>query len=146
MKKLVRLNKMLLTAMLCVCTMFGTSIVVHAQSTDEMPNEEKIDAREILSGTSTQTIKYGANAVTVTIRYTWRYESSNYSGKYITGILGGSIRKAYGWTAISNTHIFVNSVSYLQNQQIALIPFSYCGSVGQGYEITVNDNYYLTLL
>ena len=146
MKKLVRWNKMLLTAMLCVCTMFGTSIVAHAQSTEEMPNDERNIAREILTGSTTQILTYTSGySVRVTIRYTWRYEASNSSKKYITGILGGTILVASGWTSISSTYVNVNSVSYERNNQTAYVPISYIGSIGSGPQVYVAQTFIFSL-
>lgn len=123
-------------------TLFVLPTPVKAKSTD---GPSKVSTREILSDSATFYETYGSNKVKIVVRYTYRFEASNGSKKFITGILGGTITNVSGWTSIGSQKVYANSVSYSDNCQIATIPYSYYGSIGIGNNIYVSGSVKINL-
>lgn len=126
--------KIILTSLLfsCFITTFATPL--HAEEHFLYNTEELNKApKEILRSSYTTTITYGAKyKAKIKLNYTYRYEKSNASGKYITGFTGGSITNVSGWYSVGSVSINTNSISYSQNSQVALVPITYTASIGAG--------------
>lgn len=130
MKKIIQL----LTTLLLAITLDATPIM--AEKSIQSLNATGNSTREILSSSKTFYHTYTSGySVKIKINYTYRYESSNSSGKYITGITGGTITKVSGWTSIGSYSINTNSVKYTSNSQYATVEYSYYGSMGAGNNI-----------
>ena len=138
MKRLVTILLSALLMMNCVYSSFGR--VFALEGAEQTVTADVASPREILRGTHTSIETYGAGyQVKVTINYTYRYEASNVSGKYITGILGGDVVEYRLWTSVGNSNIHVNNVTYSENHQVARVPVSYDGSIGSGNNIHVDE-------
>lgn len=108
------------------------STFVHAE---EMNSPVKsVQPREMLTGSYTTdvTADSGSKVITIKIYYTYRYESSNSSGRYITGIQRGTILSCSGWKSASGLSVSTNSVVYSNNHQRASFSISYYGGMGTG--------------
>ncbi len=138
MKRLVTILLSALLMMNCVYSSFGR--VFALEGAEQTVTADVASPREILRGTHTSIETYGAGyQVKVTINYTYRYEASNVSQKYITGILGGNVVKYRLWTSVGDYSIHVNNVTYSENHQVARVPVSYYGSIGSGENIPVDE-------
>ncbi len=139
MKKL----KIILTSLLCICFI---SIALTPTYAEENPfihtKEVKKAPREILRSSYTTTIRYGAKyKARIKLNYTYRYEKSNASGKYITGFTSASITNVSGWYSVGSVSVKTNSISYSQNCQVAVVPITYTASIGAG-----NNTYNATII
>lgn len=127
-----------------------TSIVpIYAETTLQHSNENvpsEVEGREILRGSSTKTVTYAGNKAKITVYYTYRYESSNASGKYITGFTGASISKVSGWYSVGTVTINMNGIIYSRNSQVASVPVTYTAGMGEGNNTTCSATLTVSLL
>lgn len=119
-----RLFKSLLSLCLCFACSVGTFITALA---DEPVIEIEPVGREILTRTNTVE-DYDSNYAhfTFTVKYTTRDDSSNPTGKYITGVL--SISPSYTKGAWSKISGFTYTYSYGSNHGSLNITYSYWGT------------------
>lgn len=136
-----RLVTILLSSLLMINCLFSSAGRVYAlENAEQIVSEDSILPREIMRGTHTSIETYAGNyKVRVILNYAYRFEASNVSKKYITGILGGSVVNYSGWISVGSYNIQVNNVTYSENQQVARVPVSYDGSIGSGNNIHVDE-------
>lgn len=138
MKRIVTILLSALLMMNCVYSSFGR--VFALEGAEQTVTANAVSPREILRGTYSGIETYAGNyKVRVTLNYTYRFEASNVSRKYFTGILGGKVENYSGWVSIGNCNIQLNNVSYSENQQVAMVPVTYDGSIGAGNTIVVTE-------
>lgn len=139
-----RLTTLLMAAALSVsCVIVPAAASPISENTDQILTLEA-QPREILRAKETHNVHVGTRIAAVTINYTVRYEASNSSGKYITGVLNGSIENVSGWTDVRNLSIDPYGVIYSKNHQVATVPITYQASIGEGYA-TYTDTFTIDL-
>ena len=138
--------KRIMSAFLALMLTFSCTIVAQAEVTNNPSTSVTTSPREILSVTSDlQSIHSSGGVVIISIRYTYSYEPSNVTGKYITGIQYGTIKSWDGWHYVSNLNVNVLGTTYANNRQIAYIPVSYNAGLGSGTPFTVYDTLILSM-
>lgn len=138
--------KKIMSAFLALMLTFSCALVTRAEDTNNTSTTVTTSPREILSVTSDlQSIHPAGGVVIISIRYTYSYEPSNATGKYITGIQYGTIKSWDGWFYVSNLNVNVLGTTYANNNQIAYIPVSYEAGLGAGTPITVYDTLVLSM-
>ncbi len=140
-------NKFLQVAVsfLMAFTIFtGGSISIHASEVLDPVSE--ITPKEILKGSVTKTVTYAGNKAKITLYYTYRYESTNTSKKYITGVTSASISKVSGWYSVGSATINQSGISYSRNHQVASVPVTYTGGHGEGNNTTCSVTLTISLV
>lgn len=143
----MKLLKLTLSLLLSVC--FITSITTPIQAdcieTDSIEEStSEIQTREILKSSATKTVTYGSNKAKITLYYTYRYDSTNSSGKYITGVTSASISKVSGWYSVGT--VTINNISYSRNHQVASVTVTYTGGHGEGNNTTCTATVTISLV
>lgn len=135
-------RKTITLTMLAVMLLLFEPVAVHAEYEKNTMREQTWD---ILRGTYSAVVTdpFTSYKAKITLTYTYRYEPSNRSGKYITGILTASASNYYGWYRVSGGTVYQDQITYSANSQIATVPVSYKASTGAGYhdyhaDITMN--------
>lgn len=127
------IKRLVLVLATTICAIFTPlSTMVHAEEMDS--TVKSAQPREMLTGSYTTNVSAdsGSKVITIKIYYTYRYESSNSSGRYITGIQSGTILSWSGWKSASGLRVSTNSVIYTNNHQNASFSISYYGGMGSG--------------
>ena len=99
--------------------------------------DSDVTPREIISHTYTKTVAlsgHPTHAVTITLSYTTRYEASNSSKAYITGVTSGSASLPWYSTYSKVGSVSIGTVTYSNNHQTAIVPVTYQVSEGDGWQ------------
>lgn len=139
------LLKILLMILMMVC--MPTSNHIYAEESSSTKKQSLV-SKEILTGTYTKQCKLdtGKKWVNITIYYTYRYEASNSSKKYITGIKSGKIGSYKGWQNVTGLQISSNTVYYSKNHQVVTVTVSYNGITNNGNTSHITDTITISLV
>lgn len=125
---------------------FSYPIAAHAEDANNNSTSDAVSPREILRVTAdVQSIHPSGGVVIILITYTYSYEPTNLTGRYITGVIDGKIKTCYGWHSANNLHVNAVGTTYSNNRQIAYIPVTYSVGTGSGTPIQVSDTLVLSL-
>lgn len=140
------IKRVCMSIVIALCVFCSNAFVLNAE--DNQNNISSVQPREILTGSYTKNIYADSNtkSVTVKIYYTYRYESSNSSKKYITGIQYGTITSYSGWKSVSGLNVSTNSVNYSNNNQTASFTVSYYGGMGDGNTSYMSSTVVISLI
>ncbi len=139
-----KLLKLTVSCMMAFSIFSNVTIPLHASEGIEPTSE--ISPREILKSSVTKTVTYNGNKAKITLYYTYRFESSNTSKKYITGVTSASISKVSGWYSVGTVTINQNQISYSRNHQVASVPVTYTAGHGEGNNTTCSVTLTISLV
>lgn len=115
-----------LTLLLGCCNMFVSASAAEI--------EDNVSPCEWMSLTSTTTVTYGSGyKVKISIPYIISTDLSNASSFRIASISTGTVTNVSGWYAVESS-LKVNSTTYYDNSQKAVLNVTYKASIGAGYE------------
>lgn len=125
---------------------FFTSGTTPLHASEVIDPVSQITPKEILKGSVTKTVTYAGNKAKITLYYTYRFESSNTSKKYITGVTSATISKVSGWYSVGSATINQSGISYSRNHQVATVPVTYTGGHGEGNNTTCSVTLTISLV
>lgn len=81
---------------------------------------------EMLTGMYTGSVvnEHATSVIKYNVLYSYKWDPSNISGRYITGILYSEVVSVKGWEQTSTMQISAQEASYTLNHQRAVIPTS----------------------
>lgn len=140
-------NKLLKLTVLCMMTFsIFANVTVPIYASEVIDPVSEITPKEILKSSVTKTVTYAGNKAKITLYYTYRYESTNTSKKYITGVTSASISKVSGWYSVGSATINQSGISYSRNHQVASVPVTYTGGHGEGNNTTCSVTLTISLV
>ncbi len=139
-----KLLKLTVSCMMVFSILANVTVPIYASEVIDPVSE--ITPREILKGSVTKTVTYAGNKAKITLYYTYRYESTNTSKKYITGVTSASISKVSGWYSVGSATINQSGISYSRNHQVASVPVTYTGGHGEGNNTTCSVTLTISLV
>ena len=126
-------KKKYVSIMLCICLLFsiGTMSVTAEESKKGMISQESTPYA-MYTLKKNDTLTYGDGySVKILVTYTARDETANSSGLYITGVQSIDVTGYSKWDKVSSK-VTINSITYSNNRQKAVISLTYQASIGAG--------------